>query len=716
MSKMVNIKINGKHLQVEEGTTILKAALDAGIYIPHLCHHPNLRAHEACRLCMVELKPEGKIVSSCATMAEDGMEIEVSTPKADNLRRLALELIFTMHPSDCSTCPKYSNCELQSIQQYLGVRDARLHRVESGRLQDDRNPLFIRDPKRCIQCGRCVRACQELRGVKVMTYLHDETGTRVGVRGDLLMGDGGCKFCGTCVAVCPTGALRDKDGVFKTDVPWNQAVVPCQNACPAHIDIPRFLRKVKKDDPSGAAAVIRERVPFPCSLGMVCIHFCEDDCRRGKVNESVSICRMKRYSAVNDDKSWKLRRRINPDTGKKVAVIGGGATGLTAAYYLRKQGHQVTLFEKQEDLGGQMRFGLPEHRLPKEILHGEVEDILDVGIDVRLNSPVTNPTALAEAYDAVLIASGTPTGSKIPLPGHEAPNVYTALELLGRANRGQEIEQVRKAFIIGGGNVAFDIARTLRRRGVEVDLACLEPRDRMTSTEEEIGEGIEEGVQIHPGTSFVRIVTEESGRAVGVETKKVKEFAFDENGALRLTTEDELYTYETDMVIFAVGQKAELFDSEAGLEQGKANVVLQEKTGSYQVKGHENIFVAGDAATGTKYVVWAVAAGRGAASEIDKYLGGDGCIDEALLDQEPYEPYIGREEGFYKLERRHEETAAPEERIGNSKPISVAFCREEACGEASRCFQCDLRRHIDKVKFWSAYSTDDNKQAAGGEL
>lgn len=709
MEELVTLRINGIEVHAPRGKTILNAALDAGIYIPHLCYHPDLRPHEACKLCIVELRPSGRIVSSCATPVEDGMDVVVNSEKADHLRRLALELIFTTHPADCSSCPKYSNCELQSIAQYLGVRDARLYRVDGGKSTDDRNPLFVRDTKRCIQCGRCVRACQELRGVKVMTYLHDENGSSVGVRDNLLMGDAGCKFCGACVAVCPTGALRDKEGVFRTDVPWNSAVVPCQNACPAHIDIPAFLRKIKNGKPEEAASVIRERVPFPHCLGMVCIGFCEDDCRRGKVNESISVCRLKRYSAEHDSKEWKQRRRIEPNTGKSVAVIGGGPTGLTAAYYLRKQGHAVTIFERQEELGGQMRFGLPEHRLPKSILRNEIEDILDVGIDVKLGAEIRDPSALKSEYDAVLLATGTSIGTKLPLDGAEAPNVYAALELLGRANRGESLEKVVSAFIIGGGNVAFDIARTLLRSGVkEVNLACLEPRDRMTSTEEEIGEGIQEGVQLHPGTSFVRILKDDSGRACGVETRKVIKFEFDESGRLSLETEEESTIIPADMVVFAVGQRAELFDAEAGIEQGKANVVITESADSCRVQGHENMFAAGDAVTGTKYVVWAVAAGRKVAEEIDAFLGGNGCISEKLVEKEPAVPYIGREEGFYKRERHFEHMHDPEDRLCNSEPVSEPFCDCDASEESSRCFQCDLRRNISKVRFWSAYSRENS--------
>lgn len=716
MKDFVSLKINGIPIQAEKGTSILNAALRSGIYIPHLCSHPDLRPYEACKVCLVQLGKDGRIVPACSTKVEEGMEVESSTPAVDKLRRLSLELIFTVHPSDCSTCLKYSNCELQSLAQYLSIRDGRLHRIESGKTQDDRNPLFIRDTKRCIHCGRCVRACQELRGVKVLTYLHDENGSRVGVNHDLLMGDAGCRFCGTCVAVCPTGSLRDKDGVFRQDVPWLQAMVPCQNACPAHIDIPRFLRKVKQGKPGEALAVIRESVPFPHSLGMVCIHFCEDDCRRGKVNEPISICRMKRYCAVHSDDDWKQRRRIEKDTGKKVAVIGGGATGLTAAYYLRKQGHRVTILDKAEELGGQMRFGLPEHRLPKDVLKKEIADITEIGIEVRLNQKVCNPTALRKEYDAVLIATGTSVGSQIPLEGSDAENVYTALELLGRANRGQNIEKVDSAFIIGGGNVAFDIARTLKRRGVgRVDLACLEPRDRMTSTEEEIGEGVAEGIQIHPGTSFVRLRKDEGNRAVAIETKKVREFRFDENGKLHLETEEEVETYESQMYIFAVGQKAERFDEEAGIEQGKANVVLRETEDSFAVKDHPGLFVAGDAATGTKYVVWAVAAGRAVASEMDVFLGGDGNIEENLVDTEAYDPYLGRIEGFAQLERRKEEEKDPKERTKNSLPVTLPFTEENACFESGRCFQCDLRRHIQKVPFWSAYANSAVSREGGAE-
>jgi ferredoxin len=235
--------------------------------------------------------------------------------------------------------------------------------------------LYKRDFNLCIACTRCVRACRDLRGIEALGFVYNENGqAQIGTIGPSL-GESGCKFCTACVEVCPTGALMDKDvRAGKKD----EDLVPCKEACPAHIDVPGYLRLIAEGKADEANAVIREKVPFPGILGRVCIHPCEEVCRRGDVNEPISICALKRYAADQEQGLWKENTKIQNDTGKRVAIVGSGPAGLTAAFYLRKQGHEVTIFESRTRTGGMMRYGIPSYRLPWDVLDKEIQEILDL--------------------------------------------------------------------------------------------------------------------------------------------------------------------------------------------------------------------------------------------------------------------------------------------------------------------------------------------------
>ena len=711
LNSKISLCIDDNHIETTSGKTILEAALDSGIYIPHICHHPNLSPHGACKLCVVEIEGLEDICTSCSTIARDGMVIKTKTQKLNSLRCLSLELMFSDHPSDCATCPKYMQCELQSIAQYLGIRNSRLRNVGKSYPPNLENPLFLRDMERCIQCGRCIRACQELRGVKVMDYIRGEDGTYVGISGKSLMKDAGCRFCGACVEVCPTGALRDKDGMLNQDLPRSKALVPCRNECPAGVDIPRFIRLIAEGKRSDAVAVIREKVPFPMTLGDICSHPCESVCRRKELNDSVSICKLKRYAAEYDDQSWKNYRIIKPAMGKTVAVIGSGPAGLTAAYYLTKAGHKVTVFEALEAAGGMMRVGIPEYRLPKTDLENEIQEILSIGVEIKYNRKIEYPeTLLQEGFHAVLAATGAHKGQKLPIEGSDLKGVFTAVDFLRAVNLGTEVKIGKKVLVIGGGNVAFDCARTARRLAAEdVHIAFLEPRDNMMASADEAYEAVQEGISIHPSTSFAKI-NSKAGAVTGVECITVESFAFDENKKLQVKLlEGSNHEIEADTVVFATGQIPERFDERSEIVVTARNsIIADEEKCTTSV---ERIFAAGDAVTGTASVIKAIAGGRNAASSIDMFLGGDGIIDEQLTDSTQPAGYIGRIDGFADLTRNYEEMAPADERTKNFNPVSRVFDMEAALKEAERCLKCDLRLRIDSVKFWNDYDGEKDKKA-----
>jgi ferredoxin len=242
------------------------------------------------------------------TEAEEGMAVRTTTEDAVHLRQVALELLLACHPADCTSCAVYLHCELQALLQYLGVAHSRLRRVEkqNRRLATGApNPLIKREMERCVQCGRCVRACEELRGIGALAYLKRNGESYVGVKDEKRLEESDCRFCGACVEVCPTGAIQDMPGIFPVDVPREQALVPCRNSCPAGVDIPVYLRLAEQGRYPEAAAVLHEKLTFPHALGFICSRKCEASCKRGHLQEALSIREIKRVVAEMDvEKSW----------------------------------------------------------------------------------------------------------------------------------------------------------------------------------------------------------------------------------------------------------------------------------------------------------------------------------------------------------------------------------------------------------------------------
>ncbi|GAB6156443.1 hypothetical protein JCM17380_51950 [Desulfosporosinus burensis] len=680
--------IDGLEVKTNKGKTILEAALDAGIYIPNLCHHPDLKPIGACRVCVVEIEGLPDILTACTTKAETGMVVKTKTPKVERIRRLAVELMLTVHPADCSTCPKYGKCEFQSLTQYVGVSNGRLRNRHKALQVNTTNPLFVHDLSRCVLCGRCVRACQELRGVKVLDYNKKNGEGYISPALDLPLADAGCKFCGACVEVCPTGTIRDQEGLLMTGVIRKESLVPCKTTCPAGIDIPRYIRLIRENKPSQAAAVIREKVPFPLSLGYVCNHLCENACRRKEVNESIAIRDLKRFAAENDDKQWKNKSMQALPTGKRVAVVGAGPAGLTAAYYLAKQGHGVTVFEELPLPGGMLRFGIPEYRLPSQVIAEEIKEIESIGIEIRLNTRVDSlDTLFEEGYKAVLVAVGAHQGVKLPIPGADLDGVLVNIAFLRDTRLGNKVDVGKRVVVLGGGNVAFDCARVARSLGAsEVHIACLESRERMIASSEEIEQGEEEGIVIHPSQTFIKI-SGDQGQVTGVECFDVQSFVLDEDGRAQIkVVEGSEHILPADTVIFAVGQRPKDIDK-FGLTIGRGNTILVDP--DTLAVNKETVFAAGDVVTGTISVIEAIAAGRKAAVAIDKSLGGDGRIDEELAPIEEPRAWLGREEGF-AFQPRCE--------------LNIkGYDEDSALKESQRCLQCDLRTLITEKKFWGDY-------------
>lgn len=682
--------------------TVLQSALESGIYIPHLCYHPDLNPAGECRLCIVEIEGRDGFPTACTTRVAEGMVVKTRNPDIDRIRRLALELMLARHPSECTVCPKYLNCELQSLKQYLGVTDElRVNRYPKSIPVDESHPLFLHDFTRCISCGRCVRACQELRGVQVLEMLNRSTETHVGTKSGLSLADSGCRFCGACVEVCPTGALRDKEGTVQPGKNRRISLIPCRYNCPAEIDVPRYIRLIRGRQYGAATAVIRERVPFPLTLGYVCNHCCEAVCRHSEVNQAISVRELKRFAAENDDKQWRQKSLVQTPSGRQVAVIGSGPTGLTAAFYLAKKGHKITVFESLPEPGGMMRVGIPAYRLPRNVINEEIKEIQDTGVVIKTNSKIEFPSSLLkEGNNAVLLAIGAHRGFKLNIPGVESSGIFDGISFLQEISLGKPPDVGKKVLVLGGGNVAFDCARVARRLGVEeVNIACLEPGDKMLASREEIEQALAEGIVIYPGRTFLSI-PEEKGRLTGVRCQEVQSFRLDKEKGLQVNAvPNSEHTLTADTVIFAIGQKPDI-PADMGLNKNGSTVQVDPETLETIIPG---LFAAGDAVTGTGSVIEAIAAGRKAAAAIDKYLGGNGDISEILAPVEEPSAWLGHEEKFASFTRRETPLIQPEKRIRDFAMVNGGFTEDDASLESLRCLQCDLRFKISPVKYWVDY-------------
>jgi formate dehydrogenase beta subunit len=693
---IIKLDIDGREIEAEAGKSILEASLEAGIYIPFLCYHPDLTSTGDCKLCVVEVEGNDELVISCTTPVAEGMKVRTKSDRLKAAQRQAMEKILEGHPVDCGTCIKYLNCELQSLKQYISEEEykpkgpARLFAV------DNSNPLFTIDANKCVMCTRCVRACKELRGVGILVEKTKDRDKYIGTE-EKSLAESNCRFCGACAEVCPSGAIMDKEELIKGKN-RKTALLPCRYTCPAEIDVPRYLRFIGEKNYAGAAAVIREKVPFPGVLGYVCDRPCEDVCRRGEINQAISIRELKRFASERDETAYKKKKA---PTGKRVAVIGGGPAGLTAAYYLAKQGHNVTVYEAMAEAGGMLRDGIPEYRLPKTVLDNEIKYIENTGVTVRTNTRVESIDRLfAEGYDGVIAAVGTHRGQKLKIPGADSNGVLIGVDFLKDINLGKKVSIGKKVAVLGGGNVAFDSARAARRLGAEVKLACLESRETMPAAKEEIEHGEEEGIKIYPGRSYRRILNE-NGEITGVECLEVISLSFDEEKNPQIETrEGSEHIIEADTVIFAIGQRPEIpegFD----LETGSNNCISVDEFTFTTNK--ESVFAAGDAVNGTSSVIKAIASGRKAAVALDRYLGGIGNIDEKLAPVKEPQKCIGPLEGFAALERCGDILLAPEERIKSFGRVVGDITKETAEAEAKRCLQCDLRLKMTPIKFWSAY-------------
>jgi len=475
------------------------------------------------------------------------------------------------------------------------------------------------------------------------------------------------------------------------------ALSPCENSCPLHMNIPRFLQLYKEGRVEDAFLSVILDNPLPASTGRVCQHPCDDRCRRSAVDEAVNMRDVHRLIADSvflSDKFDAMVERVialkREPTGREVAIVGAGPTGLTCAYYLALLGHTVTLYESRPEAGGMLRYALPEYRLPKAVLAKELELIERLGVKFQVNSPVGEGIGLndlAHQYDAVFLAIGTWKEAWVYLPGTELTGVLPALPFLEGVAREEKLPVGRRVVVIGGGNAAIDSARSSRRMGAEVTVIYRRERKDMPAIPEETEAAEHEGVQFLFLATPHRIVGDKQGAVKAIEVVKTKLGEFDTSGRRRPVPTDEVVRVECDTVILAVGEKVDPdFCKASGLKVKEAGTIEVDR---YSLEtSRERFFAGGDLITGASNVSNAMGFGKKAARNIDKRLMGvkrfTSLWPEFEYAQEP--PEKQSESG-----RHVPGEVAAATRVKSSVEVSLGLTPVAAMEETSRCLRCDIR-------------------------
>ena len=462
--------------------------------------------------------------------------------------------------------------------------------------------------------------------------------------------------------------------------------VPCVALCPAGVDIPGYIALVNEGRCADAVRLIRKDNPFPVACAYICEHPCEARCRRKMVDDAINIRGLKRYAV--DHAGPVPQPQPAPATGKSVAIIGGGPGGLSAAYYLALMGHRVTVYEKQKQLGGMMRYGIPSYRLPRQLLEAEIASILSVGIQVRTGVDVGTDITfdqLKRRYDCLYISIGAHTDKKTGIEGEDSQSVISAVELLRRIGDEEMPDFTgQQVVVIGGGNVAMDVTRSAIRLGA-AKVTCVYRRrqEDMTAQAEEVEGAIAEGAEILTLQAPLRIEADDQGRAAALWTQPQIIGEMDRQGRPRPGTASvEPRRIPADIIIVAIGQGIESHGFEqSGIQIQRGGTLLADS--STRLPDLEGVFAGGDCVTGPATVIRAIAAGKAAAANIDEYLGFHHEIEAEVKVPTPRVTDLGPRGRVNCGDRE----AA--DRRCDFQCIECGMTKEEAVQESSRCLRCD---------------------------
>jgi len=533
-----------------------------------------------------------------------------------------------------------------------------------------------------------------------------------------------CVACGECVEVCPVNALHlGQKLCAKTPLPmkkaetprnmewgpekWNldyrinrknvasSGTSPCKTECPAHIAIQGYIKLASQGKYSEALELIKHENPFPAVCGRICPKKCESACTRGDIDSPVAIDEIKKFIAEQDmnmDNRYIPKKRH--EYNNKIAVIGAGPAGLACAYYLSIDGYKVTVFEKQKALGGMLTLGIPSFRLEKDVVNAEIDVLKELGVQfitgVEVGKEVSLKELRSQGYEAFYLAIGAQLGRKIGTPGEDATGVITGVDFLRNVNLGDNAKLEGKTIVIGGGNVAIDVARTAIRTGAsEVSMYCLESRETMPALNEEIEEAITEDITINNSWGPKRIITE-NGRVVGVEFKKCVA-TIDENGNFNPKyDENDTIVANTDNVLLSIGQAIDfgnlIADSKIELNPNKT---IKADALTYQT-GEPDVFTGGDVLTGPRFAIDAIAAGKQGAISIHRYVqpGQSLTIGRDRREYHAFNKQNINLEGYDHLPRQNAEHALGAKSKETFKDLRATFTEEQVMNETQRCLSC----------------------------
>ena len=575
---------------------------------------------------------------------------------------------------------------------------------------------FYFDQTRCAGCNACRVACKDWHdqpsgSASWMRISYKEEGPFPNIFASYLISN--CYHCedAICSIVCPNEAIskREEDGIVIVDkdkcreefpcgiiskenlgdrYSYGEIQAPCQIACPVHLHIPAYIALIAKGKFKEALDLIRRRMPLPSICGRVCLHPCEEVCARKELDQAIAIEALKGF--VADNVPVELPKHLPQTQSEKIAIIGSGPAGLAAAYDLIRLGYGVTVFEALSKVGGMLSVGIPEHRLPRDILNRDIDYIKALGVEIKTSTPIDLnqglDNLLKQDYGAVLVAIGAHKGKKLGIPGADLEGTLVGTSFMRDVNLGKEVKLGNKVLVIGGGNVAMDCARTARRLGAsEVGVSCLECCDDMPADVSEVEQAREEGIEIYDSRTFTKIISN-NGKVSGVGCLEITGCTFDDDGEAHFdVVDDKEHTLEADTVIFAIGQEPDI-DNTGKLKLSKLGTI--DADSETMMLNSRGIFVAGDCFSGVASIIDAIASGQKAASTINRYLQGDVLRVKPKPIIEANEIKVDIPPETKEQERQPMPLLSASERVSNFKEVALGFSEEAAIAEAERCLNC----------------------------